>query len=72
MTDANLILGRLLPDYFPKIFGKSEREPLDVSVSRSAFEKLAKEINDSQKTQLGLDDIVYGCVFPWYFQTQSN
>lgn len=24
MTDANLLLGRLLPQYFPKIFGKTE------------------------------------------------
>ena len=70
VTDANLILGRLIPDYFPKIFGKSEKEPLDVNASRSAFEKLAKEINDSQNTQLGLDEIVYGCVFSWYFLTQ--
>lgn len=66
MTDANLILGRLIPDYFPKIFGKSEKEPLDVEASRSAFEKLAKEINDShEETQLGLDEIVYGCVLSW-------
>ena len=26
VTDANLLLGRLLPDYFPKIFGKTEDE----------------------------------------------
>ena len=25
VTDANLILGRLVPEYFPKIFGKSKR-----------------------------------------------
>lgn len=24
VTDANLLLGRLLPQYFPKIFGKTE------------------------------------------------
>ena len=29
ITDANLILGRLLPDFFPKIFGPKEDEPLD-------------------------------------------
>lgn len=61
MTDANLVLGRLVPDYFPKIFGKSEKEPLDVEASRSAFEALAKEINTSQEKQLELDEIVYGC-----------
>jgi 5-oxoprolinase (ATP-hydrolysing) len=57
-----LLLGRLIPDYFPKIFGKSEKEPLDSEASRVAFEKVAKEINESQEMNLGLDDIVYGLV----------
>ena len=54
------MLGRLVPDYFPKIFGKSEKEPLDVEASKSAFEVLAKEINDNQAKQLEFDEIVYG------------
>ena len=29
LTDANLVLGRILPEYFPHIFGKNESEPLD-------------------------------------------
>ena len=28
-TDANLVLGRILPEFFPKIFGKTEDQPLD-------------------------------------------
>jgi N-methylhydantoinase A/oxoprolinase/acetone carboxylase beta subunit len=60
VTDANLMLGRLIPDYFPKIFGKSEKEPLDVEASASAFEKLANEINSRGDKKLGLDEIVYG------------
>ena len=62
VTDANLMLGRLLPDYFPKIFGKSEREPLDVEASRVAFEDIAGEINKGLEgeRQLDLDEIVYG------------
>lgn len=45
VTDANLILGRLLPEYFPQIFGKTESEPLDLEASRVKFELLRKEIN---------------------------
>lgn len=60
MTDANLLLGRLIPDYFPKIFGKSEKEPLDVDASKSAFEKLVEEINQSHEKKLTFDEIVYG------------
>ncbi|KAI0056023.1 hypothetical protein BV25DRAFT_1995888 [Artomyces pyxidatus] len=64
VTDANLMLGRLLPEYFPKIFGKSEQEPLDAQASRDAFEKLAKEINEgsAQDREMDLDEIVYGFI----------
>jgi 5-oxoprolinase (ATP-hydrolysing) len=60
VTDANLLLGRLIPHYFPKIFGKSEKEPLDTQASKKAFEKMAEDINKSQDKQLSLDEIVYG------------
>jgi 5-oxoprolinase (ATP-hydrolysing) len=45
VTDANLVLGRLLPEFFPKIFGPKENEPLDYSASRQKFEELRTEIN---------------------------
>ena len=60
VTDANLMLGRLLPDYFPKIFGKSASEQLDVEASRAGFEVLAKDINATYDKNLELDEIVYG------------
>lgn len=62
VTDANLLLGRLIPEYFPKIFGKSEKEPLDVDATRREFEQLAKNINESSANELSLDEIIYGCV----------
>jgi N-methylhydantoinase A/oxoprolinase/acetone carboxylase beta subunit len=64
VTDANLLLGRLVPAYFPHIFGKSEKEPLDIEASRKLFEKLAQKINE-ESSELGkkdLDEIVYGSV----------
>ncbi len=45
ITDANLILGRLHPGYFPKIFGPTEDQALDVEATRSAFAKLTATIN---------------------------
>ncbi len=44
------MLGRLLPDYFPKIFGPKENEPLDYESTRNAFEKLTSEINAHNKS----------------------
>lgn len=47
MTDANLTLGRLIPEYFPKIFGEKENEPLDIAASRAAFQQLVDEVSFS-------------------------
>ena len=44
VTDANVHLGRIVADVFPKIFGPREDEPLDESASSAAFEALAGEI----------------------------
>jgi 5-oxoprolinase (ATP-hydrolysing) len=68
VTDANLFLGRLIPEYFPKIFGKTEDLPLDEDASRNGFEKVAEEINKETGRNLELDEIVYGFVFtpPWH------
>lgn len=60
VTDANLLLGRLIPDFFPKIFGKTEDQPLDVDASRKGFEALAQQVNASFEKQLELDEVVYG------------
>jgi 5-oxoprolinase (ATP-hydrolysing) len=45
VTDANLILGRLQPDHFPKIFGPTEDQPLDRDAARSAMQELTHIIN---------------------------
>lgn len=44
VTDANVALGRLIPDYFPKIFGPNEDEALDDQASKDKFEELTKMI----------------------------
>jgi 5-oxoprolinase (ATP-hydrolysing) len=65
VTDANLLLGRLITDYFPKIFGKSEKEPLDIAETTTAFEKLASEINHSHDGEnFSLDEVAYGSARP--------
>ncbi len=44
VTDANVMLGKLIPDFFPKIFGPTQNEPLDADAVRAAFDELAKEV----------------------------
>ncbi|GAA6004515.1 hypothetical protein JCM10207_000913 [Rhodosporidiobolus poonsookiae] len=62
ITDANLVLGRLLPNHFPAIFGETEDQPLDVEASRQALEELRKEINGETGKDLSLDEIAYGFI----------
>ncbi|EFN55823.1 hypothetical protein CHLNCDRAFT_145342 [Chlorella variabilis] len=45
ITDANLVLGRILPDFFPHIFGPREDEPLDAEGARAAMEAVTAEVN---------------------------
>ncbi|XP_078607993.1 5-oxoprolinase-like isoform X1 [Branchiostoma floridae x Branchiostoma japonicum] len=55
VTDANLCLGRLLPEYFPSIFGENEDQPLDKPATMAAFSKLTQEVNDFQASQSDAD-----------------
>ncbi|MDI9334575.1 MAG: hydantoinase B/oxoprolinase family protein [Cytophagales bacterium] len=41
VTDANVLLGKIQPDYFPALFGKAANERLDAQVVREQFEQLA-------------------------------
>ena len=37
VTDANVMVGKLMPDFFPKIFGPQQNQPLDAEAVRAAF-----------------------------------
>jgi len=45
LTDANLLLGRLLPEFFPKVFGPNEDEALDADSVRESFAAITAKIN---------------------------
>ena len=48
VTDANVMVGKLLPSEFPKIFGPGQDQPIDVEVVRRRFEAVAAEIGDGR------------------------
>lgn len=45
VTDANLALGRLIPEHFPSVFGPNEDEPLDREIVLTKFQELTDVIN---------------------------
>lgn len=57
VTDANVVLGRVVPKYFPNIFGPNEDEPLDVDGARGAFEALTKRPEAAGRTAA---ELAYG------------
>lgn len=50
ITDANLITGRLIPEYFPKTFGPARNASLDSAIVDKKFSTLTQHINDSLGT----------------------
>lgn len=64
ITDANLFLGRINPDYFPKIFGPNEDEPLGTEIAAQKFGELTAVINQDiqqeQRPQLTPEEVAWG------------
>jgi 5-oxoprolinase (ATP-hydrolysing) len=44
VTDANLMLGRIQPAYFPSVFGPDGDQPVDLAAVRRRFTELSSEI----------------------------
>ena len=51
VTDANVMAGKLIPDFFPKIFGPEQDQPLDDAAVREAFSALAAEVGGGRKPE---------------------
>ena len=51
VTDANVLLGKVQPGYFPKVFGPQGNEALDVAVVEERFRELNRRINDRRSLE---------------------
>ena len=58
VTDANVMVGKLIPDFFPKIFGRRQDEPLDAAAVGKAFTALANEIGDGRSGEEVADGFI--------------
>ena len=52
VTDANVMAGKLIPDFFPKIFGPEQNQPLDADAVRAAFADLAKDVGGKSPEEI--------------------
>jgi 5-oxoprolinase (ATP-hydrolysing) len=58
VTDANVMVGKLMPDFFPKIFGPQQDQPIDAESVRAAFQRLSKEIGDGRTPEQVADGFI--------------
>ncbi|WP_377158377.1 hydantoinase B/oxoprolinase family protein [Roseateles sp. UC29_93] len=54
-TDANVMLGRIQPAHFPKVFGPGADEPLDGEVVKTRFAELAAQMSAAGKPMTAED-----------------
>ena len=58
VTDANVMTGKLMPEFFPRIFGHEQNEKLDVEAVRKGFKALARKLGDGRHAE----DVADGCI----------
>ncbi len=58
VTDANVMAGKLIPEFFPNIFGPAQDQPLDDEAVRAGFTVLAKEVGSDRKPEEVADGFI--------------
>ncbi len=58
LTDANVMAGKLTPEFFPKIFGPHQDQPVDADAVRRAFAALAHEVGDGRTPEQVADGFI--------------
>jgi 5-oxoprolinase (ATP-hydrolysing) len=60
VTDCNVMLGRLNPDFFPRIFGRNADQKLDREIVAAKFAALAAEISAASGRTISAEEAAEG------------
>ena len=60
VTDANIILGRIQPKYFPRVFGPEGNLSLSFEAACEEFRKISEEIHRQSGEPLNVSDVALG------------
>jgi 5-oxoprolinase (ATP-hydrolysing) len=60
VTDCNVMLGKLQPAFFPKVFGPDGTLPLDAEIVQQKFAELAAEIQTTTGNERRLEQVAQG------------
>jgi 5-oxoprolinase (ATP-hydrolysing) len=58
VTDANVMVGKLIPEFFPKIFGPRQNLALDADAVHAGFAEMAKKIDDGRSPEQVADGFI--------------
>ena len=62
ITDANLILGRINPDFFPSVFGPDQNQKLNQEETEKEFRVLCSSVNEKIEPNLSAEELALGFV----------
>ena len=62
VTDANVMLGKIQPEYFPQVFGKEANLPLDSEIVIQKFNELAQQIATTTGNQRTPEQVAAGFI----------
>ena len=60
VTDCNVMLGKLNPEYFPSVFGPNADQPLDREIVVEKFATLAAEVSDATGKRVEPEEVAEG------------
>jgi 5-oxoprolinase (ATP-hydrolysing) len=60
VTDCNVMLGKLQPAFFPKVFGPDGTLPLEAEIVRQKFAELAAEIHNTTSNERTPEQVAQG------------
>ncbi|MFR9758065.1 hydantoinase B/oxoprolinase family protein [Streptomyces sp. TR06-5] len=60
VTDANVMLGRVQPAHFPRVFGPNGDQPLDAAEVAARFARLAEEIREATGDARSPEEVAEG------------
>ncbi len=60
VTDCNVLLGRIRPEYFPKTFGVDNKQEIDIDEVKKNFERITKIINRANLTNMCNQEVAEG------------
>src|ERR1700758_475284 len=60
VTDANVLLGRIQPDHFPRVFGEQGDQPLDADITKAKFTELSNQITADTGDTRGPEQVAAG------------